>query len=416
MTSASDRARYTRRLAAVGLAVVSVLSLAVYLTASDGATSSKPTPHASTPRSPITTRPLVPVQIYAHTDTVRPEIATDINRVYVPSGLADMVTVIDPATKQIVSQFSTGRGSTPQHVIPSFDLKSLWVLLNKNDHVIRIDARTGAVGAPIPVNDPYNMYFTPDGTSAIVVAEQHSRLDFRDPQTMALQQSLDIPGCRGLNHADYSADLHTMLLTCEFAGTVAKVDIRTRRVVGTLAMATRPGQRPVEMPDRSMASSMPQDVRLSPDGKKFYVADMLQGGVHVVDGVHLRETAFIPTGVGAHSVTPSRDGRLLYIANRGSISTRGRPRGPGSVSVMDASTDRVIATWSVPGGGSPDMGNLTADGKELWLSGRFDHEVYVFDTATGSLAARIPVPRGPHGLTLWPLPGRFSLGHTGNMR
>ncbi len=62
------------------------------------------------------------------------------------------------------------------------------------------------------------------------------------------------------------------------------------------------------------------------------------------------------------------------------------------------------------------MGNLNAAGTELWLSGRFDDEVYVFDTTSGALSARIPVPRGPHGLTVWPQPGRFSLGHTGNMR
>ena len=92
------------------------------------------------------------------------------------------------------------------------------------------------------------------------------------------------------------------------------------------------------------------------------------------------------------------------------------PHQPGSVSVIAVATNTVIATWSIPGGGSPDMGNLTADGTELWLSGRFDDEVYAFDTATGALKARIAVPRGPHGLTVWPQPGRFSLGHTGNMR
>ena len=115
-------------------------------------------------------------------------------------------------------------------------------------------------------------------------------------------------------------------------------------------------------------------------------------------------------------MTPSHDGTRLYIANRGSSRTRAPAHGPGSVSVIDATNDQVIATWPIPGGGSPDMGNLTADGKELWLSGRFDSEVYAFDTTTGVLTARIHVPRGPHGLTLWPLPGRFSLGHTGNMR
>jgi Uncharacterized conserved protein len=420
MESRPTRAQLVRRRAGVALALASVVGLVVTYFATTGTVShTKATIHrVAAPRRGRADPARPKTNVYAATTAVRPEIANDVNRVYIPSGLADTVTVIDPATKQIVSRFSTGRGSTPQHVIPSFDLKTLWVLLNKSDHVVPIDAHTGAVGAPIAVNDPYNMYFTPDGTSAIVVAELHSRLDFRDPHSMAMQKSLDIPGCRGLNHADFSADLHSMLLTCEFAGTVVKVNLRARRVVGTLALSPPRGQQPVmtAMPDHSMASSMPQDVRLSPDGTKFYVADMLLGGIHVVDGVHLRETGFIPTGVGAHSVTPSHDGKLLYIANRGSTSTHGPPHGSGSVSVLDPATDQVVATWAIPGGGSPDMGNLTADGRELWLSGRFDSEVYAFDTATGTLTARIAVPRGPHGLTVWPLSGRYSLGHTGNMR
>lgn len=399
-----------RPMRAAGSAVVLIVA------ASCGGGSSAP--GVANPQPGPTASTTSTTNIYANTASVRADIGTDANRIYVPSGIGNTVTVIDPTTRQIVSRLPTGPDTTPQHVVPSFDLKTLWVLLNKSDHVIPIDARTGVVGAAIPANDPYNMYFTPDGSSAIVVAEQHSRLDFRDPHSMDLQRSVEVPGCRGLNHADYSADLRSMLLTCEFSGTIVKVDMESRRVVGSLPLPTPAARTPVmtEMPDHSMASSMPQDIRLSPDGTKFYVADMLQGGVHVIDGRDLAEIGFIPTGVGAHSVTPSRDGTRLYIANRGSDRARGARRGPGSVSVIDAANDTVIATWPVPGGGSPDMGNLTADGKELWLSGRFDSEVYAFDTTTGALAARIPVPPGPHGLTVWPLPGRYSLGHTGNMR
>jgi DNA-binding beta-propeller fold protein YncE len=40
----------------------------------------------------------------------------------------------------------------------------------------------------------------------------------------------------------------------------------------------------------------------------------------------------------------------------------------------------------------------------------------VFDTKTGQLTHRIPVGHEPHGLAVWPEPGRYSLGHTGNMR
>src|SRR5262249_49397761 len=159
-----------------------------------------------------------------------------------------------------------------------------------------------------------------------------------------------------------------------------------------------------------------------PDGRIFYVADMGRNGVFLVDANNFTQVGFIATGVGTHSIYPSRDGRLFYIGNRGCQGVGCRmpsycpPHGEGSVTVIDPVKRRILAQWSIPGGGSPDMGNVSADGKELWLSGRYDDEVYVFDTQSGQLIHRIPVGHSPHGLTVWPQPGRYSLGHTGNMR
>jgi YVTN family beta-propeller protein len=344
---------------------------------------------------------------------------SDPARVYVPNGRSNTVSVIDPSTLKVISTFKTA--TEPQHVVPSYDLSTLWVLDNQGNDLIPIDPATGTPGVPVPVEDPYNLYFTPDGSSAIVVAEARERLDFRDPHTMALNTKLPVSGCAGINHADYNANGAYMLVTCEYAGKLAKIDIQHQTVLGLLDLSANPvsGQpvpMPMAMPDGSMASAMPQDVRAGPDGRHFYVADMLVGGVFVVDGDTFTVTQFIPTGTGAHGITPSRDGKRLYIANRGTDQINGAPHGPGSVSVIDPTTNAVVGNWPVAGGGSPDMGNLSTDGTELWLSGRYDSEVYVFDTVQGALAARIPVGKGPHGLTYWPQPGRYSLGHTGNMR
>jgi DNA-binding beta-propeller fold protein YncE len=348
--------------------------------------------------------------VYSETSKLQPGIAGDPARVYVPSGLANTLTVIDQQSRKVLSTFRPG--SNPQHVVPSYDLRTLWILNNKGNSVVPITAATGEVGRPIPVSDPYNLYFTPDGKTAIVVAEKFARLDFRDPHTMKPDSSLAVRGCTGINHADFSVDGSYMIVTCEFAGKVAKIDLVQRKVVGLLAL-----QPPMDTAaDHMSMTSMPQDIRLAPDGKRFFVADMAGGGLHILDGESFTEIGFIPTGIGAHGITPSHDGTRLYVANRGSATTAARPKGPGSVSVVDVATDKVIGTWPVPGGGSPDMGNLTADGKELWLSGRYDAEVYAFDTSTGLLLARIPVATGPHGLTVWPQAGRYSLGHTGNMR
>jgi YVTN family beta-propeller protein len=143
---------------------------------------------------------------------------------------------------------------------------------------------------------------------------------------------------------------------------------------------------------------------------------MKEDGVFVVDPVKLERIGFIHTGVGTHGIFPSRDGKQLYVTNRGWNTIAGGRHGPGSISVVDPRTDKVIATWPIPGGGSPDMGNVSADGRLLWLSGRYDNAVYAINTATGHLVAKIPVGAGPHGLCVWPQPGRYSLGHTGILR
>jgi DNA-binding beta-propeller fold protein YncE len=205
---------------------------------------------------------------------------------------------------------------------------------------------------------------------------------------------------------DFTADGRYAVATCEFSGQLLKLDVTTHKVIAYLTLNAMTRNQ----------NSMPQDIRLSPDGQIFYVADMKMNGVFLIDAATFRVIGFIPTGIGTHGVYPSRNGKLLYIINRGCSSMICHPGGPGSISVIDPRIQKIVATWVIPGGGSPDMGNITADGTELWLSGRYDREVYVFNTTTGLLVHRIPVGRGPHGLTVWPQPGRYSLGHTGNMR
>jgi DNA-binding beta-propeller fold protein YncE len=321
--------------------------------------------------------------------------------VYVPSNDDGSVTVIDQATMAIVDHYRVGK--LVQHVVPSWDLKTLYANASGSNQLVPIDPATGKRGAGIRVDAPYNLYFTPDGARAVVMAERKNRIDYYDPHTWKRVQSVRVP-CKGVNHADWSADGRWFLVTCEFSGQLLKVDTGTGAVIGTIALE---------------AGAMPQDVRLAPDGSKFYVADMAHAGLWIVDGDGTRVVGSIATGVGAHGIYPSRDGTQMYVSNRGRLMgderRRSRP-GDGSVSVIDPAHDTVVATWSIPDGGSPDMGGVSADGRLLWLSGRYDAEVYAFDTTTGVLAGRIKVPRGPHGLCVFPQPGRYSLGHTGNYR
>jgi len=338
--------------------------------------------------------PLVdPTNIYAadKAGNFSPNTAGARTLVYVPNTLSGDLSVIDPATFKVIDRFKTG--AVPQHVVPSYDLKTLWVNNNSGNTLTPIDPLTGKAGPSIPVEDPYNLYFTPDGRFAIVMEERNNTVTFRDASKPALDivKEVKVP-CDGVNHADFSPDGTYFIASCEFSGQLVKMDVAKQAVIGALTL--------------SKAPSMPQDVRLTPDGTTYLVADMKAGGLWKIDGESFTVVGFVPTAKGAHGIYPSRDTSVMYVSNRDD----------GSISVIDSATKTVVRTWPIPGGGTPDMGGVSADGAVLWLSGRSSGVVYAIDVVNWKLLAKIPVGSGPHGLAVWPQPGRYSLGHTGNIR
>lgn len=357
-------------------------------------------PHLPTPPvpalNPLPGMPGVPdphdVDAAAGAGMVAPAVAGDKPLVYVPHSGSGDVWVIDPATFHVVAKYPAGKEL--QHVVPSWDLRTLYATDDRGDHVLPFDPKTGLPGKAFPVVDPYNMYFSPDGHYAISVAERLRKLVWYDPHTWQAHDETPVPDCAGIDHADFSPDGRTAVFTCEFAGRAAVIDVVSHHLL-----------RMIDMPHRNTHMG-PQDIKLAPDGSVYYIADSDANGLWVLDGAATKALRFIPTGRGAHGLYLSRDAKQLYVTNRHE----------GSVSVLDAYTGAPVTTWHIPGGGSPDMGNVTADGTQLWLSGRYDRVVYVLSTKDGSLLAKIPVGNEPHGLCVWPQPGRYSLGHTGITR
>jgi YVTN family beta-propeller protein len=341
---------------------------------------------------PLAGMPLVadPANIYADAGPgmLSPALRGVPYRLYVPDSGGSTVTVIDPATYRVIRTYQTGLN--PQHVVPGYDLRTLYVTNDLANSLTPINPRTGRPAGPnIGVDDPYNMYFTPDGRYAIVVAESRRNLDFRDPHTFALEHRIHVD-CAGVDHIDFSATGAYLIASCEFAGRLVRVDLHTLTVAGYL----------------NLPGSAPQDIKLDPAGRIFYVADKNHAGVWLIAAATFRVAGFIPTGPDAHGLYPSRGARYLYVTNRGN----------GTITLISFATRKIVATWRIPGGGSPDMGNLSPDGKVFWVSGRYHNVVYAISTANGHLLARIPVGSRPHGLCVWPQPGRYSLGHTGITR
>jgi YVTN family beta-propeller protein len=319
-----------------------------------------------------------------HQGQLAPTVRRLAPRVYVPNNDDRSVSVIDPRTYRVVRTLSVG--SEPQHITPSWDLRHLYVGNVYSGSLSDLDPRTRSIRRTIAVPDPYNLYFTPDGHTAIDVAEGRDTLFFFDPTTWKERGSLTIP-FRGPDHLDFSPHGRFLLLSTEYAGTVVKVGLDPPRIRGAISVG---------------GSAV--DVKISPDGRVFFVANQERGGVSIIDSRRMREIGFIATGAGAHGFAMARDGRHLYVANRLA----------GTISIIDTTRRLVVHTWRV--GLSPDMLQVSADGSELWASDRFDSAVSVIATATGRVLHVIPVGGHPHGLTFFPQPGRFSIGHNGVYR
>ena len=333
-----------------------------------------------------------PLNIYSHTlaGMLSPLAAHARYLVYVPDSEGDGVYVIDPHTYRVIDYFTTGQ--VVEHVVPAWDLRTLYATNDVGNSLTPINPDTGRRAGPnIPVTDPYNMYFTPDGQHSIVVEEADQTLAFRDPHTFALQKALRV-NCAGVDHMDFSADGSFALASCEFSGQMVQIDVQRETVMRYVHVG-----------------GSPQDVKLSPDGTVFYVANRFlpslgTSGVQLIDASTLRLTGLIRTPLDAHGLYVSRDTKDLYVTDRAGEA----------ITVVDFATRRIIATWKVPG--TPDMGNVSPDGSVLWVSGRYTGAVYAISTRTGHVIATIPVGVSPHGLCVWPQPGRYSTGHTGVMR
>jgi YVTN family beta-propeller protein len=323
-----------------------------------------------------------PPDIYAFTQAgmLGPVARTLPRRVYVPG--AKGVDVIDPATYQVVRTIPLGH--RPRQVVPSWDLKTLWV--TEPGGLVPVDAKTGAKGRTVRVAAALSdLYFSVDGRSAITLDSRHGRIEIRDPDTMRYRSSLRVP-CSGLGHADFSAAGDFLAVGCT-TGRLALVDLSRRRVTRTVRLGSRL-----------------RDVRLSPDGTTFYVADDSRGGVWLVDALRFRRTGFIRTGRGARGLYPSRDSTTLYVTNGGERT----------VSLISFTRRRQVRRWRVPA--APDVAGVSSTGRVLWLSARSGRAVYAISTATGRLLRTVLDGPRPHGVCVHPQPGRFSLGHTGNYR
>jgi DNA-binding beta-propeller fold protein YncE len=312
---------------------------------------------------------------------LKPLVARLPPRLYVPNAATGTADVIDARTGRLADRV-TEPGS--ERVVASWSLNWLWIV--GPDGLLPVSARTGRQGRARPVSGVRGLYFTPRGREAVTIGD--GRIGFRDPVTMRAHGLLPLP-CSATGDADFSADETFMVVACARPGRLLRVDHARRLITGSLRLPT---------------GSAPRDVRLSPDGAAFFVADPRKGGLWLVDATRLRVLGFVRTSPGVHGLVPSRDARLLYVL------------GHGSVTAVDVAARRVTARWRLPRGASPKPGGVSADGTALWLAAPAAGTVFALSTRTGHVQHEFKVGGRPVSVSVYPQPGRYSLGGTSHFR
>ena len=232
-----------------------------------------------------------------------------------------------------------------------------------------LDPASFALRRRIPVSDPYQLGFSPDGKYLVVNALARAQVDVYAAGSYRLVKRFALKSMP--SHLAYAPDGGTVYVSLQGTGRLAAIDLRRMEVLWT----TEVGEAP--------AGVMWLNGRV-------LVANMGSDNIAVVNPAGGAVERRIRTGKGAHQLFLGPDGKHLYVNNRLDAN---------SVTVLDPATLAVQRSYRLPGG--PDDIAFAPDG-HLWFTLRFANKVAVLDPATGQYDT-IEVGRSPHGIFINPL-------------
>jgi YVTN family beta-propeller protein len=179
-----------------------------------------------------------------------------------------------------------------------------------------------------------------------------------------------------------------IFVTNERSGELSVIDARSRAVVATLPLGKRP-----------------RGMQLSPDGQRLYVAlsgspiggphvdesrlpppDKQADGIGVVDVAGLRLLRVLRGVSDPEQLALSPDGRKLYVASEDT----------GTAVVLDEADGRVLATLTV--GHEPEGIAISPDGRWVYVASEAEDEISVIDTQDDSIAATIRTCARPRAI------------------
>ena len=287
-------------------------------------------------------------------------------RVIVLNSGEGTVSIIDRATRKVVDSYPVGK--EPHHLMPVLNKDDELVVANSaSNDLVFLNPLTGEVKRRLPrISDPYQLGYSPDGKWFVSVSLRLDRVDIYAMPNYELKARIATK--KTPSHVAFSNDSRFAYITLQDSNELVALDLSSHKEVWRMSIGKTPA-----------------GIWMSPQGLLF-IGIMGQDFVQVVDPAKRETVKKIVTGRGAHNVFPMGDGVRALVSNRVD----------GTITPIDYKA--LTAGKPIKVGRGVDCLEVSADGKEVWATVRWEAKVAVIDMTGVKPIEYIPVGRSPHGI------------------
>ncbi len=330
--------------------------------------------------------PPLPVQAPALYGAAPPISARD--RVYTADQTSNTVTVINPATNQVLGTIPLGDERLGHLLSPLYfgqanvhglgfsrDGRLLDVIDVTTNSAVLIDTATNRVLRTFYVGRaPHEGFISPDGRQLWVAVRGQDYVAVLD---IASGREVDrIQTEPGPSKVVFSPDGHLAYVNHERADAMDVIDVASRRIVARIT---------------GLAGQFSSDEAISPDGKEVWAPDKMSGKTTVVDALHFRVLTTLDTGPRTNhpNFVSTRTGDYAYVTVGGTNQTLVYRRAGAHPTLVA----RIQDTGAEPHGIWP-----SPDNTRVYVVLQKAAAVDVIDTATMRVIATLHVGEGSQAL------------------
>jgi len=279
------------------------------------------------------------------------------------------VSLIDMEKRAVYKTFPIGK--EPHHLMITPDQKSVLVANAAGDDVVFLDPKTGDIQSRLPnIVDPYHIGYSPNKKWFVAAGNRLDRVDIYAAKNQELKLVKIVKAAKTPSHIAFTNDSKLTFVTLQDSNELIAIDLALQEIVWRMSIG-----------------KMPAGVWMTPGDKHLLIGLTGSDLVQVVDWKQQKIIKEIKTGKGAHNFRPLGDKRHIFLTNRVD----------STISIIDMEKlEKVDDIKGLPSG--PDCMDITADGKELWVTFRFAKKVGIIDIASRKLVTTIPVGKSPHGI------------------